>query len=164
MAIRKNPTKSQIVHRGRSLPSFLGDDLFTDMWRGFGSLWREVDDLRREVGVGYKVRPFIETKEEKDKYLVRAELPGFEKDEVKVEIDERCLCLRAEHKEEKWDQDEKEGWRSIETRRGDYYQKFTLPEDVIIEKITAEMKDGVLRLTLPREEEKKKQIKEVSIH
>ena len=74
------------------------------------------------------------------------------------------LKLHAEHKDEKWDQNEDEGWRSIETRSGSYTRSFSLPEDVMEGKVKAEMKDGVLRITLPRDPKRGKAIKEIEIH
>ena len=111
-----------------------------------------------------KEEPKIEVKEDKKNYLVRGEFPGYGKDDVKAEIVDGVLRLHAEHKDEKWDQNEDEGWRSIETHSGSYSRSFALPEDVMEERVKAEMKDGVLRITLPRDPKKGKQVKEIEIH
>ena len=108
--------------------------------------------------------PKIEVKENDKNYLVRGEFPGYGKDEVKAEIVDGVLKLHAEHKDEKWDQSEEEGWRSIETRSGSYTRSFALPEDVNQDKVKAKMKDGVLRMTLPRTPNKDKAAKEIEIH
>ena len=108
--------------------------------------------------------PKVEMTENKKNYLIQAEFPGFDKDDIKAELEDGVLTLRAENRDEKWNQNEEEGWRSIATRRGTYQRSFLLPEDVDAEKIKATMKKGVLRLTLPRNPEKTPRHKEIQIH
>jgi len=133
------------------LPSLWDEDLF-----GFNSLFKGLESLKME-------EPKIEFKENKKNYLLRAEFPGFDKDDIKAEVVDGVLTLRAEHNNEKWDQDEDEGWRSIETSRGGYTRSFRLPEDVALDKIKAEMKKGVLRMTLPRNAEEKEPAKQIAV-
>ena len=149
MLVRYNPFRA-LQRREDFLPSLWDHDFFADFFNSFS-------DLRVE-------EPKIEMKENKKNYLIRGEFPGYGKDEVKAEIVDGVLKLHAEHKEEKWDQDEDEGWRSIETRRGSYTRSFALPEDILEDKIKAEMKDGVLRITLPKDPKKGKKVKELPIH
>jgi len=145
---RYNPFRNRLSRR-ESLPRVWDEDFFDRLWRGF-------DDLQLDA-------PRIEVKEQKDKYLVRAELPGFDREEVKAEVEEGVLRIEARHKEEKWDQDEEEGWRSVETRAGSLFRTIPLPEDVVTENIQAEMKNGVLRLTLPRDPARAGTGKEIQI-
>ena len=149
MLVRYSPFRA-LRRREDYFPSLWNHDLFGDFFENFR-------DLRRE-------EPKVEMTENKKSYLVRGEFPGFGKDEVKAEIVDGMLKLHAKHKDEKWDQNEEEGWRSIETRSGSYTRSFGLPEDVMTEKVKAEMKDGVLRITLPRDPNKGKQAKEIEIH
>ena len=135
MLVRYNPFRG-MLRRDRALPT-LWDKTFFEPWRGVGDFFREA--------------PKIEVQEEKDKYLLRAELPGYDKDEVKVEVHDGNLTLRAEHKDEKWDQDEEKGWRSIETRSSNFFRSIPLPEDVVADKIDGKLEKGVLRLTMPRD-------------
>lgn len=148
MLTRYNPFRA--LRRRETLPRLWDEDFFDPLWRGF-------EDMNFE-------HPRVEMKEEKGKYLLRAEFPGFDRDEVKVEVEDDWIRLRAEHKEEKWDQNGEEGWRSIETRRGSFHRTFPLPEDVAADKAEAKMKDGVLRLTLPKDPEKSKEPKQIEIH
>ena len=136
--------RTSVVH------DFWDHDLFTDLWRGLPELPLEP--------------PKVEMTENKKNYLIQAEFPGFDKDEIKAELENGVLTLHAENRDEKWDQDEKEGWRSIATRRGKYQRSFVLPEDVETDKIKATMKKGVLRLTLPRNPDKAPTSREIEIH
>ena len=149
MLIRYSPLRS-LARRNVFLPTFWREGLFDDMWKSLG-------DFNIE-------EPKIEWKENEKNYLLRAEFPGYDKDEIKAEVEDGVLTLQAEHKNETWDLDVDEGWRSIETRRGSYRRSFALPEDVDAEQIKAAMKKGVLRLTLPRTPVKEKETKEIQIH
>ena len=151
MLVRYNPRRS-LVRRAPLWPSLWDDEFF-----GLTNLWKGPDNLNME-------EPKITFKEHKKNYLLRAEFPGFDKDEIKAEVVDGVLTLRAEHNDEKWDQDEDEGWRSIETRKGAYTSSFRLPEDVVPDKIKAEMKKGVLRMTLPRKAEEKEPAKQIPVH
>ncbi len=151
MLIRYNPFR-HLVRR---------EDLFPEMWNWddgfFGSLLNRFNDFNVEA-------PKIEVEENKKNYIIRGEFPGYDKDEVKAEVVDDRLTLRAEHKDEKWDQNEDEGWRKIETHQGSFSRSFILPEDVTPEKIKASMKDGVLRITLPKDPKKEKKVKEITVH
>ncbi len=149
MLVRYRPFRHP-VRRAAFFPTLWDDAFFTDLWKGFRE--RPMEE------------PKIETKENEKNYLVRAEFPGFDKDEIKAEVEDGVLTLHAETRDEKWDQSEDEGWRSIETRRGSYHRSFVLPEDVEADKIQATMKKGVLRLTLPRTPKKVPKPKEIEIH
>ena len=151
MLVRYRPFRA-MRHRDESLPSLWNHDFFGDFFENF------CDGNKKEG------EPRIEVKEDEDNYLVRGEFPGYGKDEVKAEIVEGVLRLHAEHKDEKWNQNEDEGWRSIETQSGSYTRSFALPEDVEEAKVKATMKDGVLRITLPRAPKKDKAAKEIEIH
>ena len=137
------------LRRSTFFPTLWNDDVFTDLWEGFRKMQTE--------------EPKIEMTENDKSYLVRAEFPGFDKDEIKAELQEGVLNLRAETRDEKWDQDEDEGWRSIETRRGSYSRAIALPDDVEVDKIKATMKKGVLRLTLPKAPEVAPKPREIEI-
>jgi len=151
MLVRYRPLRA-LRHRENPVPSLWNHDFLGDFLENF----RDVNKKTEE--------PKIEVKEDENNYLVRGEFPGYGKDEVKAEIVDGVLKLHAEHKDEKWDQNEEEGWRSIETQSGSYTRSFALPEDVMEEKVKATMKDGVLRITLPRAPKKDKAAKEIEIH
>ena len=149
MLVRYRPVRA-LRHREPYFPTLWNHDFFGDFLENFR-------DLKME-------EPKLEVKENEKNYLVRGEFPGYGKDEINAEVVDGVLKLHAEHKDEKWDQDEDEGWRSIETRSGSYTRSFQLPEDVMADKAKAEMKDGVLRITLPKNPKEVKRAKEIKIH
>ncbi len=88
--------------------------------------------------------PQIEMYERDGKLIVRADLPGLNKDDVKVELNDNILTMEGERKEERKDQ--KGGWS--ERRYGHFYRAITLPEGVNGENVNAAFNNGVLEITM----------------
>jgi HSP20 family protein len=101
--------------------------------------------------------PAVDIYEHEGNIVLKAELPGVEANDVDLRIENNTLTLRGERK---WDNEVKqESYHRVERAYGTFTRSFTLPSVVDQDKIKAEFKDGVLRLTLPkREEAKPKQI------
>jgi HSP20 family protein len=91
----------------------------------------------------------IDVSEDEKAYKVRAEIPGFQKDEIKVSVDGNQVSITAETRKEK---EEKKGEQLImqECYCGKQYRVFTLPQAVDDAKTAARYSDGVLELTLPK--------------
>lgn len=103
--------------------------------------------------------PKIDIKETKTAIVVSAELPGIEEDKVDVEIMDNVMTISGEKIEEKVQ--EGEGYHYKESHTGAFQRSFSLPADVKAEKANAEMKNGVLVITVPKIEPKK--AKKISI-
>lgn len=103
--------------------------------------------------------PKIDIKETKDAIVVKAELPGIEEDKVDVEIMDNVMTISGEKAEEKVE--EGEGYHYKESHSGAFQRSFSLPAEVKAEKAEAEMKNGVLTITVPKVEPKK--AKKISI-
>jgi len=127
-----------------SFPNNLSD-MFEDMmqaWRGNHPGWAD-DDI-----ASYP----CDIREEDGHILVDAELPGFDRNEVKVTLENGVLNIAAEHREE---QKKKENGRSFlqERRYRRIQRSFTLPTAVKESKVDANLKDGVLHLSLEKSKE-----------
>lgn len=92
--------------------------------------------------------PRVDIREEKDAVIVTAELPGVEKDNLKIELDNGVLTLSGEKKPEVGE--EENGFYRAERAYGAFKRQFNVPEVVDAEKISAEYVNGILRITLPR--------------
>jgi HSP20 family protein len=102
--------------------------------------------------------PAVDIYENTDSVVVKAELPGVEKDQISVEVKDGILSLRGERKFEK--EVKEESYHRIERAYGSFQRSFSLPVSVDQEKVTAKFKDGVLEVKLPKKEQAKpKQIK-----
>jgi HSP20 family protein len=123
--------------------------------------FREMDELLRglrtprafEAGAMADWAPAVDIAEKDKEYLVKAQLPGVKKDDVKIEMLNGVLTLSGERKFEKETKDEKT--HRVESAYGHFVRSFVVPEDVLAERIAADYKDGVLTVHLPKTDIKK---------
>lgn len=97
--------------------------------------------------------PKIDMRETKDSVIVKAELPGIAEEEIDVEILDNIMTISGEKKSDI--EEEKDGYFYQESHSGTFSRSFTLPSEVKAEKAEAEMKNGVLTITVPKIEAKK---------
>ncbi|MQL87306.1 hypothetical protein Taro_019848 [Colocasia esculenta] len=105
----------------------------------------------------------VDWKETPEAHVFKADLPGVNKEEVKVEVEEgRILQIsgqRSKEKEEKTDT-----WHRVERSGGSFVRRFRLPENAQVDQVKASMENGVLTVTVPKEEAKKKpEVKAIEI-
>ena len=91
--------------------------------------------------------PEVDISEDDQGYLLKADLPEMKKDDVRVTVEEGILSVSGERKTEK--EDHKKKFHRIELSFGTFRRSFTLPEDADSTKVTADLRDGVLRVHLP---------------
>ena len=140
-------------------------------WPGFGRLNSLHDELDRlfdaslaEFGSDPTVfggwSPAIEVHENKDSFVVKAELPGMKKEQIEISLHEGALLVSGERKRE---EKSKPGETYREERfYGKFHRSIALPKPVAADQVKATYKDGVLTVTLPKTEEvKPKQIEVV---
>ena len=104
--------------------------------------------------------PAVDLYEKDDHYMIKAELPGVNKDNIKIDLKDRLLTLSGERTHN--NEVKEENYYRRERSYGKFQRAFTLPADVDSDKIKAEYKDGVLQIKVPKPEEKK--AKQVTIH
>ncbi|MCI5131368.1 MAG: Hsp20/alpha crystallin family protein [Candidatus Electrothrix sp. EH2] len=104
--------------------------------------------------------PVVDILETDNDFVLKVELPGVEKDDVHVSIDNRILTIKGEKKNT--DKDKK--LHRTECRYGTFIRNFTLPRDVDVDKVEAACKNGVLSLTLAKMEQAKPKQIEVKVH
>ncbi|HZD54951.1 MAG TPA: Hsp20/alpha crystallin family protein [Candidatus Aquicultoraceae bacterium] len=97
--------------------------------------------------------PAVDIYENNDSVVVKAELPGVNKDQISVEVKDGILSLRGERKFEKEVQEE--NYHRVERSYGSFQRSFSLPVSVDQEKVTARFLDGVLEVKLPKKEKAK---------
>ena len=91
--------------------------------------------------------PEVDISEDDRGYLLKADLPEMKKDDVRVTVEDGILNVSGERKTEK--EDQKRKFHRIERSYGTFRRSFTLPEDADSTKVTAEFRDGVLKVHLP---------------
>ncbi|KAK9123812.1 hypothetical protein Sjap_013414 [Stephania japonica] len=104
----------------------------------------------------------IDWKETPEAHVFKADLPGLKKEEVKVEVEEgRVLQISGERSKEKEEKNDK--WHRLERTSGRFLRRFRLPEDAKVDQVKAAMENGVLTVTVPKEEVKKPEVKSIDI-
>jgi|SRR2546428_3294778 len=134
----------------------------------FRDLFKLQDQLFRTFGEAYGPRedsgltgtwtPAVDVYEDSDAITLKVEVPEVDAKDVDIQVESNQLTIRGERKLEK--AEDREGYHRIERTYGAFSRSFTLPSTVDAEHISAESRDGVLRVVLPkRAETKPRQIK-----
>jgi HSP20 family protein len=134
----------EITKTGTRMPT-LFEDFFKpwNEWFDNGGLWGRVLNI-----------PAVNITEQKDEYLVSLAVPGMKKEDFKIDVNGNMLTISAEKQESKEEKDKK--FTRKEFNYSSFSRTFTLPEEILKEKIEAKYEDGVLNIALPRKEEVKK--------
>lgn len=120
-------------------------------WGSGGRMWPLGVDMR------------VDVHEEKDKFVIKAELPGIPKENVKVNVDNGYLSISGEKKEEFSNEDKDRQVRRSERRFGKFQRSFRLPDNVNQENMNARYEQGVLTLDIPKTEVKPDTKREIQI-
>ncbi|GMR16785.1 MAG: Hsp20/alpha crystallin family protein [Gammaproteobacteria bacterium] len=127
--------------------------------------WNALEQLRREMSrridtpssteEGSNIAtsdwvPAIDIKETDKEFLIHADIPGVEPDDIDVHMEDGMLTIKGERESET--KDEREGYKRIERQHGTFYRRFSLPDTANADKITAKSKNGVLDIIIPKQE------------
>ena len=105
--------------------------------------------------------PEVDISQDDQEYLLKADLPEMKKDDVRVTVEDDILCVSGERKTVK--EDQKKKFHRIERSFGNFRRSFTLPDDADSTKVTAEFRDGVLKVHLPTTARPKSKAIEVKV-
>ncbi len=122
------------IHRLRSEL----DRLFSN---GFPGFWGEESGSRMWS-------PRLDFSETEKEYLAQMDLPGMDKENIQVKVENHQLIVSGERKEET--RDENKNYLKVERSHGSFYRSIPLPDNAKIDAIDAEMKNGVLMVHLPK--------------
>ena len=133
-----------------------GSPVFNRFFDGFADT-----DLSKFFGTDIFVSaPAVNVVQTEKGFRIEMAAPGFHKDDFSLSVDNGTLKIKGEHKAETEDKTEK--FTRREFRFGSFERKFTLPENTDQENIEAKYTDGILTITIPRNEETK-QTKEIRV-
>ena len=105
--------------------------------------------------------PLVDILEQNGEYLLKAEVPGVKKEDLKVRVEDGTLQIVGERKSEKEEKGKK--FHRIERSYGNFERRFSLPEDVDASKVSSEFKDGILQIHLPKTQAAKAKAIEVKV-
>ena len=127
-------------------------------------LTREFDRFARELNNLFDLRvrgddatqaatsdwaPAVDIKEERDHYLILADLPGVKPEDVEVSMEKGVLVIKGQRNTES--KEARENYKRVERVRGTFYRSFALPDTADVERISARSNHGVLEITIPKQ-------------
>jgi HSP20 family protein len=124
---------------------------------GLGLLSQLQKELERGAAEGSTATaewaPAVDIKEEKDKFVIHADIPGVKPEDIDISMEHGVLTIKGEKETEA--KTEKEGYKRVERTYGSFYRRFSLPDTANPDAISAVSKNGVLELTIPKREDVK---------
>ena len=155
---RKKEKLAIIPKRRKRLMTRGPRDFWVDFERPFDSFRRNLEEFwPPEANLmtlpDYRT-PVMDVVDLGDKYEMHIEMPGIKKEDVTIDVTPTAVEICAEHKETK--EDKGKNWLRQERSDIDFYRYLELPEELKTGKVEAELKDGVLILSLPKAEPKKR--------
>ena len=125
-----------------------------EMNEAFDRFFGRPIDLASPLAPGVTWIPAANVAETGDSIVVTMEMPGIQAKEVDVSVTGDTLTVRGEKRD---DREEKEAsWHRVERSYGSFTRSFRLPASVVLDKVSADCKDGVLRIVLPKSDESRK--------
>ena len=124
------------------------DRMFDDFRMGFDDLFWPFRRINYPMEYNYTRTPPMDLADLGDKYELHAEIPGIPKENINIEVSPNNIELSAEYINEKGDKDK--NWIYKERNSIKYHRLFEIPEELNIDKVEAEFKDGILKLKLPK--------------
>lgn len=120
---------------------------------------RAFDNFRRDFERSFAAFPTItqfpkpsemtcDVADEGDRYLIKLDIPGVKKDEIKLNVSDNSVEISAQHKKE--EEEKKKNYVRKERSELSYYRVIPLPEKVASDKTQAKLADGVLSITVPK--------------
>ena len=140
----------------------------------FGDLWNMSDEVGRLFwGLGHRdlgvdksnllnFVPALDVAEDDHALTLTAELPGLKKEDVKINVRDGVLTLSGEKKFE--EEKKKDDYYRIERSYGNFARSFSLPNTMDHSQVSASMKDGVLKISIPKKPEAKEREINVDVH
>ncbi len=160
--VKKNESKGLMTRRPfsdlrrmeREMERIFGDG----PWGRFGFGWPRRSQL---VDVPEIIEPVIDVYEEKGEVVVKAEIPGIEKEDLEINLSDNILTIKGEKKKE--EEIKEEGYYCSERSFGSFSRTFEIPRDIVADKVSAQFNKGVLEIRLPKTEETKRKETKIKV-
>lgn len=123
-------------------------------WSVLNQLQREMDNLlRRDADTTSPMSdwtPAVDIRETPEAWLLHADIPGVKVEDIEIHMENGVLSISGKREFE--NAEEKDGYKRVERVRGRFHRRFSLPDTANGEKITAKTNNGVLDVTIPKQE------------
>lgn len=141
-------------------PSREMEELQNRLSNFFGRTPARLGDTKEESITVAEWAPLVDITEDEKEYIIKTELPEVKKEDVKVAVENGLLTIVGERKFEK---EENKKYHRVERAYGRFVRSFIVPDSVDADKVSAEFKDGVLKVHLPKSEKTKPKQIEVKV-
>ena len=94
--------------------------------------------------------PAVDIKEENERFVLEADIPGVDPKDIEITMDTGVLTIKGERKHES--EEDANGYKRVERSYGSFYRRFSLPDTANAEAVSAKGKDGVLEVFIPKQE------------
>ncbi|HFD79368.1 MAG TPA: Hsp20/alpha crystallin family protein [Gammaproteobacteria bacterium] len=131
-------------------PMSLLNQLHGEIDRLFDTRLGRYGDEGNQLAAASDWVPAVDIKEEDDRYVIHADVPGVDPKDIEVSMEDGVLSIKGERQSE--NKEEREGYKRIERVRGSFFRRFSLPDTADAEAISAKSKDGVLEIVIPKQE------------
>jgi HSP20 family protein len=118
-------------------------------WSLLTRLNRDLDGFLGTPNNAVAFIPAVDVQEEKDRFVVKADLPGVKPEDIEVTAEKGILTLRGERKSDR--KEDAEGYERLERVSGSFTRRFQLPENVQADAIKARFTHGVLEVAIPKQ-------------
>jgi HSP20 family protein len=146
---------TSLVHRnyGNSpLSRFNRDEFLTPFDSIFDSLTKTLlPELHKDLGVDFFGKgsyPKVDIRDEESQLVIESEIPGLTRDQVKVEVEDGVLRLKGERRAE--DEVKDKNYVHRELKRSSFCRSYVRGDNIDVDKVAADFKDGILTVTLPK--------------
>jgi HSP20 family protein len=138
------------------------DQIFNDFFRRFGLAPLSRFPMSRPLTEGaHWLKPSLDISATDKEYTLQVELPGINAKDVEVEVSGDTLKIRGEKKQEK--EDKGRDYYAIERSYGSFQRVLALPADAKVDGIDAKFKNGVMTITIPRDESASQSVKKIEV-
>ena len=135
------------------------DRVFDD----FRSEWENLILAPRSSATEMVRQPLVDMADNGKEYLVKAEIPGIKKEDLRIEVTQDNLEISGETSVEENEENKEAGYIRRERRYSRFYRTLPLPENILTDKVEAELTDGVLTVKLPKAAPPEKKTKKVPV-
>jgi len=159
--IRRRDRREGLVPReywGRTSPMSLLNDM-DKLFDEFRTDWENTFMAPRMSVTDLVRAPLVDLADNGKEYVVKAEVPGIDKEDISIEVTENSLELSGETKQE----DKERGYLRRERRYTKFYRSIPFPEPVVADKTDAQLKDGLLVVKIPKAAPPEKPAKKVQV-
>lgn len=136
----------------------VNDEISSILNRNFDSLFPEYIN---DEDISEKMAMPVELHEHENEYCVNAELPGIKKEDLDIDLDKNHITINAKKEEEK-EEDEKH-YKKSEFRYGEFSRTVYFPQEIDVEKTSAKLEHGILKIKVPKKEVEKDRTKKLTV-